>query len=205
MAEQQTEETTEPQTTEQVESADQPDAPENTLGDPGKKALDAERQARREAEKRAKRADDLEAELNKLREQQMSEQEKAINTARDEARREAETEFARERLTDRIRVAAARRLNDPEDAVRLLDLDGIDPSAENVTSAIEEQIGQLIESKPYLAVTSATPSGSTDAGSRQTPPQERQLTREDLKSMTPQQINDARAKGQLNELMGVKT
>ena len=53
----------------------------------------------------------------------------------------------------------------------------------------------------------ATPPASTssaDAGQRgDNVAGPRQLTREDLKAMTPAQINKARRDGQLNQIMGV--
>ena len=147
----------------------------------------------------------LEADLAAIKQQHETDQERAIREAREEAANEVRTEFATERLADRIRVAAAKKLNDPEDAVRLLDLDAFDASSDSLASEIEAQIGSLIESKPYLAVTSETPSGSTDAGSRTPPSKPGQLSRTDLSNMTPEDIDKARKDGRLNDLMGVKS
>lgn len=148
------------------------------LGEPGKKALEAERAARKEAEKKARRADELEAELEKFREQQMSEQEKAIAAARKEAADEARTEAlstANARLFKaEVRAAAAGKvadtelLNDPDVALRLLGFDEVpvtedgDVDAEAISAALDE----LVERKPYLAVSATRPAGDVDQGTR---------------------------------------
>lgn len=179
--------------------ADDPPAPEQLPDDhPVLVTMRRERDARKAAERRQQ---EYEQQLAQIQQQNESDTERAIREAREQAANEVRTEFATERLEDRIRVAAARRLNDPEDAVRLLDRDGLDPSAENLASEIEARIGSLIESKPYLAVTRETPSGSNDAGSQTPPSQPEQLTRSDLERMTPEQIAKAKADGRLNSLL----
>lgn len=112
------------------------------------------------------RAKELERKLAEFEKAQMSEQERAIAEARDQAFTEARTEFARERLTDRVRVAAARQLNDPEDAVRLLDTTDLDPTSNNLDAEIASRLTALVEAKPYLKVSETRPSGSQDATSR---------------------------------------
>src|SRR5438094_3000220 len=67
-----------------------PAGDDDGLGEAGKRALEAERNNRRLAEKRSR---DLEAELTKVREGSMSEQEKAVEAARREARLEASKGF----------------------------------------------------------------------------------------------------------------
>jgi hypothetical protein len=120
------------------------------------------------AKERSKYADydDLKqaaARLQELEDANKSELERAVEQARQEALQTAEQKFAAERLADRLRVAAARKLNDPEDAVRLIDTDGL------TEDGITEAVDRLVEQKPYLAVQQqAPPSGSADATSRPT-------------------------------------
>lgn len=92
-----------------AEAAPAPDsAPEvDQLADAGKKALDEERKARREAEKALK---EQARELEALRQQSMSDQEKAVAQARDEGRAEALTLAGARLAAAEIRAAAAGRL-----------------------------------------------------------------------------------------------
>lgn len=139
---------------------------EAELGDAGKRALEAERRARKEADDARKKAED---ELAEIRKGQMSESEKAIEEARTAGRDEA-TSAANERvIRSEVRAAAAGKLEDPADAVKFLDLgkfkvgdDGnVDEAA--ITSAIDE----LVKDKPYLAARRG-PGGTADGGPRKT-------------------------------------
>lgn len=91
-------------------------APE--LNDAGKKAIDAERKARRDAEKRTKA---IEVELTKLQEASMSDMEKALVQARQEATLEAAQGFGARLVDAEVKAAAAGRQVDV-DAL----LDGLD-------------------------------------------------------------------------------
>jgi len=117
--------------TPEAESATPPAEPETNekpdLGDEGKKALDAERRARREAEKAHKAAT---AELEKLRQATATDQEKAILAAKAEGRTEALREAGIGRVDDAVRAAAGGRNVDVDalleglDRTRFLDDDG---------------------------------------------------------------------------------
>lgn len=135
------------------------------LGDAGKKALDAERAERKKAERRAK---DLDAELAKLREASMSEQEKAVEAARREAREEAFKSVNQRLVAAEVRAAAGGRLADPEDAVRFLDLDQfpISDGGDVDTRAIISAVDGLVKQKPYLAAGATRPAGDADQGAR---------------------------------------
>lgn len=139
-----------------AEGASEPDptppaAEADDLGDAGKKALAAERKAAREAEKRAK---SLEAELEKLRLENASDSEKAIAAAKAEGRTEALTVSNSRILRAEVKAAAAGVLQDPDDAVRLLDLDAFEvgEDGEVDTKAIAAEVAALAKAKPYLAV-----------------------------------------------------
>lgn len=134
------------------------------LGPEGVKALEAWKSRAKAAEKDAKRAQTLEAELEKFRSDAMSEQERAIADARKEAaeaaRNEVLGEVLRDRVADRIRAAAGTQLNDPEDAVRLLDPEEfIDDGQIKDGSIISAAIATLLKDKPYLSAMPGTGSG----------------------------------------------
>lgn len=121
------------------------------LGESGKKALAAERAAARAAEKRAKTA---EAALEKARLENASAEEKALAAARAEGRTEAMSVANVRLVRAEVKAAAGGVLQDPEDAVRLLDLSEfeVDDDGEIDTKAITAAVRRLAESKPYLAV-----------------------------------------------------
>lgn len=182
-------------------AAPEPEPKDEPLGDGGKKALEAERQARKEAEKKAKRADELEAELAKFREDAMSDQEKAIEQARkeaaDAAREEVMSELRQDRLLTRVEAAATGKFADPKDAAAFLDLTDLDPDD---PEAITAEVDRVLEAKPYLKASATQAPGDIDQGPRgDSGPL--QLTREDLKTMTPQEIVQAENEGRLDKLL----
>ena len=125
------------------------------LGDAGRKALDAERKARRDAEALAKRQAD---ELDKLRTSQLDENERAIKEARDAGRTEALTSVNRKLVEAEARAAAAGKLANPALAARLLDLDQFVPSdgSDIDGDAIAAAIDELVKAEPYLGVQEQT-------------------------------------------------
>lgn len=144
---------------------DETTEPTQELGDGGKKALEAERKARRDAEKRlavleAKNKERDEAELTeteKLRKE--LEQVKATADKR-------EADYRNERVrTSTVRTAAKLGYADPDDAFRLIDSDSIEDDGSNV----DKLLADLLKAKPYLA--SGRVSGSADGG-QQGPPAE---------------------------------
>lgn len=92
-----------------------PETPPTPLGEGGEKALAEERRLRKEAEKRAKQN---ETELQKLRDANMNEVDKALKSAKDEGRTEALREAGMGRVEDAVRAAAGGR---PVDVDALLD------------------------------------------------------------------------------------
>lgn len=116
----------------------------------------------RKHEREAKKA---QAELERVQQSSMSEQEKAIAEARSAARAEAFTEAQRDRLRDKVELAAASKLADPSDAPMLIgDLDRFIVSGEIDTRAISAAIDDLIKTKPYLGKSPG--SGSGEGGPR---------------------------------------
>lgn len=138
------------------------------LGEAGKRAIEAERKARKDAEQSAKK---LAAELDRLREQSMSDTERAIQQARRDAANEARQQLMQRLVTAEVRAAAAGRLADPDDAVRFLNLsDFTGDDGEIDSKAVAAAIGELVASKPYLAASPAAPkfTGTADQGPRGT-------------------------------------
>lgn len=121
------------------------------LGEAGKKALAAERAAAKAAEKRAKAA---ESELEKVRLEHATAEEKALAAAKAEGRTEAQTAMLAVLVRSEVRAAAGGVLQDPEDAVRLLDLSEFEvgEDGEVNTKAIQAAVRRLATAKPYLAV-----------------------------------------------------
>lgn len=142
---------------------------EHELGPEGQKALEAFKTRARKAEREAKDALDR---LAKLEESSKTDTEKALDAARKEARAEAVTEFEKERRSDRLQVAVARRareLADVDDVVLNIergDLDDLfDDEGKVKTKALDARLDELLKTKPHLkAGPQGRPSGDADAG-----------------------------------------
>lgn len=175
------------------------------LGDAGKKALDSmkgkwreERDQRRALEARIA---ELEAPKGDSTDQPDAEQIKA------QATREAISKANSRILKSEIKAAAAGKFADPADALAFIDSSKFevdengDVDAEEISDAIEE----LLTRKPHLAAT-ARPrfQGSGDGGAARKAAGPKQLTRSDLKGMSPEQIVKAKADGRLNDVLGIK-
>lgn len=162
------------------------------LGPAGEKALAAEKERRRTAERQRRQAarelDEMRGELEKLRtaaeKKPASSKERPVDDAPDldairkeaaeKAKAEVKAEVMKERVSDKIEVLAAKRVQDP-DVVRTLllagseladFLDGDKIDAE----AIKEALDELLEKKPYLAVPAQSETrrfkGSGDGGAK---------------------------------------
>lgn len=197
-----TETETETENTEVEESTAEVD--ETTEEDPAeklKKALRAEREARRAAEK----------ERNTLKQQLEAKDKPAEEAALEAARREAE-EAATARANERIvkaelRAAAAGKVSNLNALTRLVDVSQIEVSADGEPSAddISDAINQFLTDYPEFAADKSKFSGTADQGTKGKQAQKRQLTREDIKSMTPEQILKAQEEGLLSNLLGAKS
>lgn len=118
------------------------------------------------------------SEFDRLSEAQKTElekaTEKAAKQARDEASAEVDAKWKDRVLRSEVKVAAAGKLADPEDALRLLDLSGfeLDDDGNADEQAIAKAIDELLEQKPYLAATGTAPArqkrDTFDAGTRTT-------------------------------------
>jgi hypothetical protein len=112
--------------------------------------LDDERKQRKAAE----------AKLDKLARDGMTEQERAVATAKAEGRAEAAAEHARDLAAAEFRAKAAGRISDPAAALAVLDLDKLVKDGKPDEAAI----GKLVD---QLAVVPPTP-GRVPPGPRQT-------------------------------------
>ena len=166
------------------------------LGDKGKRALASmkgkwrtERQKRKELEERLAEKDGAD------------EAEQARRKAEADALSKANSRI----LKAEIRAAAKGRLTDPKDALTFLDLEQFEvgEDGEIDPEEIEEAIEDLLKAKPYLAAATAKRfQGTGDGGAARKASRPKQLTRADLKSMTPDAIEKAREDGRLEDLMG---
>lgn len=140
------------------------------LGEPGKAALKAERARAAKAEKELKKLRD---EAAAREAEAMSESEKAIAAAKAEGVSEATAAANRRIVRSEVKALAAKKLNDPADAVAMLDLDQfeVDGDGEVDEEAITAALDALVAAKPYLAA-SPRPGGAgdADAGARTPPP-----------------------------------
>ncbi|MFX4294096.1 hypothetical protein [Streptomyces bohaiensis] len=180
------------------DDSDNDDSGTEQLGDAGKRALDsmkdkwkAERDQRKALERQIKDRDATdEAAKEKL-------------AAEDAALAKANGRI----LRAEIRAAAKGRLADAGDALRYLDLSEFEVGEDGEVDIdeIEAAVDKLVKDKPYLAG-KQKPSfeGRGDGGAAGRGSGPKQLTREDLKTMSPAQIVKAKADGQLADLLGSK-
>lgn len=132
--------TEETKTTAVIEAPEKTEPATEELGDAGKKALDEERKGRRTAEKAAK---DAVAELEKVKAENATEQEKALAAAKAEGRTEALTVANERLLRAEVKAAAAGKFADPSLAAKVLDLDDFEVKDDGsidtagITSAID--------------------------------------------------------------------
>jgi hypothetical protein len=185
--------------------------PENTEGSP---AGDQQEQApTAEDVKKLKEALAKERSANKLTAKELAtlkaEREAQTKTPEEQAleaaRREGETaaeKRANERLVKaELKAAAKGKFKNLADALVFIDVSSIEvgDDGEVDTEALESAIETVISERPYLGVEAVEPKrfqgGADQGGDKSSAP--KQLTRADLAGMTPQQIVDAEAKGQL--------
>jgi hypothetical protein len=192
------------ETTEQPESVE-PETQVDGLGDAGKKAIDAMKSERNEARAAQKQAM---AELEALRAAaEGREKEHQEQLERQKLKDEAIAQANQRVLKAEVRAAAAGKLADPVDALKFIDFSSFEVTEDGTVDAagIADAIDVLLKDKPYLSAQGGKRfEGEADGGPRNVGGQLRQLTQSDLDRMSPQEINDARKAGQLNQLLGVK-
>lgn len=201
---------TDAQAADQAQASQDPDggdpAGSADLGDAGKKALDSMKSKwREERDQRRKLAEELEA-LKAPKAPASDDKADAAEIKR-QATRDANAKANTRVVRSEIKAAAAGKLADPADALAHLDPKSFevdengDVDAEELADAIED----LLKRKPYLAA-SGRPrfQGTGDGGAVHKTTGPAQLTREDLRGMSPAAINKARTEGRLNVVLGIK-
>jgi hypothetical protein len=174
-------------------------AADAALGDAGKKAIDAMK-AKWQAEK-TKRTD-LEAKLAAATAKKSTGEDDEVAQARQQAMSEAvtaATKKANDRiLASEIKLAAVGKLANPALALKLLDLSQFEVDDDGNVDAdeISDAIADLIKNEPYLAAQGRKFQGNADAGPRNGA-KAGQLSAEQVKAMTPEQIVEAQGKGLL--------
>ena len=156
-------------------------------------------EASRKWEERAKAADQA-AEAARIAALSDTERqiEEARAAARDEGKAAALSEFGARVAAAEIKAALTGIVPDPAAIVDDLNI------ARYLTDTGEVDAGKVAELKAkYQAFAKPATSGSADGGPQGAPVHEvKQLTQADLKTMTPEQIVEAKDKGQLAQLLG---
>lgn len=175
----------------------------DALGDAGKKALDSmksrfksERDKRRDLERRL-------AELEAAKASGDSDPQDA-DQIRAQVEREALAKANTRIIRSELKAAAAGKLADPTDALVYLDPSSFEVDADGNVDAdeLQEAIDDLLTRKPYLAATGRPRfQGSGDGGAARKASGPSQLTREDLKSMSPADIVKAKREGRLKKIL----
>jgi hypothetical protein len=186
---------------------DKPDEGEDSLGDAGKKALDAMKSQRNAERLKAKTA---QAELDRIKAElalkDKPAEEQALEQARAEARTEA-TKAANVRiLKSELKAAATGKLADPTDAALYINLDDftVDDNGDVDSDALNEAITDLIARKPHLAAVRQNRfDGDADQGAKGKDSKPTQLSADEVARMNPEQVEVARNAGQLDKLLGI--
>ncbi len=139
---------------------------EDALGDAGKKALDAMKAERNEAQRQLKT---MQRELEQLRQQQMSESEKAIAEAEQRGRQTATVEVG-QRLARAEFLAAAAKRNAEHDATSILDDLNLGKYVGDDGEPDVSAIGKAVERLIPAAAADPRPRGDAGLGPRPTAP-----------------------------------
>lgn len=154
--------------------------------------------------------DDLKAKAAKLDELEAANQtelEKILARAEAAEKKAAEADERARNASRRSAVtaaASAANVVDLDAVFALLPQDAVTVGDDGQVTGAEEAVKALLESKPYLVGQAATPppkpTGSADGGSRGSGSGPRQLRRDELSSMTPEQIVEADNAGLLDDV-----
>ncbi len=144
------------------------------------------------------------AKLDEIEAASKSELEKAQEAQRkaDERAERAEREHKETKIETAVMLAAAKAgAVDPQDVYALLPKNSVTIGDDGQVTGVEDAVKALLGAKPHL-VGKRPPTGDADGGGRgKSAPA--QLSRDDLKTMTPEAIVKAKADGRLNDLLGV--
>lgn len=166
-----------------------------------KKALAAERKARKDAERKAR---EFEASLQD-RDKEPAEQ--AIEQAKREALEQAQSAYNQRLVSAELKAELKGKVRNVALALKVIDASEIEVSSDGDvdTQSVTDAIDALLEQYPELAPDEGKFKGGADQGARGKDSRPKQLTRTDIQNMTPQQIEKARQEGRLNSLLGVQS
>lgn len=172
-------EASEPEVEEEVEEDEPSDEPE-----PGLAEIRKLRQESKKYRLQARQATD---ELRKYQEKEMSEVERANSRAEQAEKRASELEalLARRTVEQRVSsVASTLHFIDPDDAVRLLDLDDLSEDDDGLPTkkAIRGQLQSIVKSKPYLVQDPGSADGGSPGGNPLAPGKQDERTQQLLAS-----------------------
>lgn len=187
---------------------------EDSESDPASVAADRDKWKKisRKHEQRAKANAKAAKELAELKKKGLPDDQRAVTEAEERGRTAAAADFAQQLAGARIEAALTGIVDDPADLVEELNL------AKYVTDDNEVDHDAIDELKDKWAARMGSKNEGDDDGDK---PKKKadlkqgkrgksgggtpeQLTRDALQSMTPEQIEAARASGQLNDLLGIK-
>lgn len=165
-----------------------------------KLSREGERRGKRLTEEAEKARNDALAELEKLKGGETD-----VNKAIDEALSKFASKANEKLLKTDVLAAAKGVLSDPSDALRFLNLSEFEvKDMETDSKAISEAIAELVQERPYLAVKDDAKKWSNSEAGPKDKRADRQLSRDDLAKMTPEEINAAEQKGLLVNLLSGK-
>jgi hypothetical protein len=172
------------------DDADDSDDDADSLGDKGKRAI-ARMKERLKNERAARRA----------AEQRLAEKDGEDDAAKLE--REAIAKANARIKRSEIKAAAKGVLADPNDAFLYLDLDQfeVDDDGNVDEDEIADAIDDLVKKKPYLAAQGGRRFQGSAGGGAGKQSRPKQLTEADVSRLSPEQVVEARKKGQLDDLL----
>jgi hypothetical protein len=135
-------------------------------------------------------------------ESQKTELEKAQTAAKKaekDAAKALERANARLIQAEILRAGTEAKALKPEHLHRLIDTESVTVADDGRVTGVQEAVEAFLEANPEY-VGKGRVADPVDQGARGSTPA--QLTREDLKNMTPEQINEARLAGRTDKLLG---
>lgn len=165
------------------------------LGESGKRALDSERQRRREA---IAERDELRSRVAELEQAQMNDAEKAIATARAEGEQAASATYRDQVSRYAARGAAAGKFQSPDLAAKLIGTVPFNDDGTVNEAELADRVDTLLAENPELAINASTPSPSgIPSGPRQTGGG---WAQSDLRGKSSSEIAEAFRRGELTHL-----
>lgn len=161
-----------------------------------KKALAAERKARRDAERKAHAAETALADRDK------EPAEQALEAAKREALTQAQETFNKRLVQAELKAALAGKVRNTALALKVIDTSAIevDANGDIDDTSVTDAIDALLDEYPELAP-DAQKFGSADQGAKGRDAKPKQITRSELANMTAEQIVKAQAEGRLTNLL----